>query len=258
MKNKKAKNIILNICVFVFWIGVWEALSLIVKSSLLLPSPYDVAKALINLAATPVFISSVAFSLLRITAGFAAGVVFGCAAGIAASAWKAADALVSPLMTVIRSTPIASFIILMFIWMSDGGIPVFIVFLMVTPVIFAQTRLGISRADRELYEAARFFGMKGTKLLASYWIPSLFPYLKSGFLTAIGLAWKAGIAAEVLCTPSPSVGKKLYEAKTYLESAEMLAWTVTVIAMSLLLEKAVRHFVGKKPSPRGDKSTEAG
>ena len=68
-------------------------------------------------------------------------------------------------------------------------------------------------------------------------IPSVSPFFVAAATTGLGLAWKAGIAAEVLSTPRNSLGGLLYEAKIYLETPDLLAHTAVIILLSLLLEK---------------------
>ncbi|MFQ8759416.1 MAG: ABC transporter permease [Intestinimonas sp.] len=75
--------------------------------------------------------------------------------------------------------------------------------------------------------------------LRRVYVPSVLPYFASGCRTALGLAWKAGVAAEVLCLPKNAIGAQVYYAKIYLETPSLFAWTLAVIALSFLLEWAV-------------------
>ena len=238
------KNKLLHITVAaVFWISVWYAAAYFVKSELLLPYPHDVIRSLLTLMATGEFYLSVLFSVLRILGGFLIGIIAGLFCGIVSSVSKLSDVLISPMMTVIRSTPVASFIILTLVWFENTAVPIFISFLMVTPIIYAQTMLGINKCDKDILEMTHAYGFTFKRSLVHFWIPSVKPYFISGLLTSMGLAWKAGIAAEVLCSPSPSIGKDLYEAKKYLETPDMLAWTLTVIIMSMLLERLIKKYL---------------
>ena len=58
------------------------------------------------------------------------------------------------------------------------------------------------------------------------------------------MGWKAGIAAEVLTVPPLSIGKNIFEAKLYLETTELFAWTLTVILLSLVIERILLRLVG--------------
>ena len=70
-------------------------------------------------------------------------------------------------------------------------------------------------------------------------VPALLPYLKSGCRIALGMSWKSGVAAEVIGVPDHSVGEKLYMAKIYLNTGDVLAWTLVIILVSTLFERAV-------------------
>ena len=228
---------------FVFWVGVWWIISAVVGKEVLIPSPPVVARHLFDLLKTSVFYRSVGMSVLRIAAGFSAAVLLGILTGVLCAISKAADALLSPLFSVIKATPVASFIILALILINDEVIPVFISALMVLPVIHGNVREGILSTDRELLEMAKIFGFSKKQKLRRIYLPSVSPYLTAGVKTCLGLAWKAGVASEVLCYANYSIGNKLNQAKSSLETADMFAWTVTVIIISIIIEKLLMSLV---------------
>ncbi|MBR4256131.1 MAG: ABC transporter permease subunit [Clostridia bacterium] len=227
----------------VFWVGVWWIISLIVNKQVLIPSPPAVAVRLIELIKTSDFHISVLMSVLRITAGFAAAVLLGIISGVLCAKFKTVDTLLSPLYNVIKATPVASFIILALVWINKELIPVFISALMVLPVIHGNVKQGIIETDKQLLEVAKIFGFGRRKTLKTVYLPSVLPYLTAGMKTCLGLAWKAGVASEVLCFAAYSIGNKLYQSKVYLETADMFAWTVTVILISVIIEKLLMAAV---------------
>jgi NitT/TauT family transport system permease protein len=227
----------------VFWVGVWWIISLIVNKQVLIPSPPAVAVRLIELIKTSDFHISVLMSVLRITAGFAAAVLLGIISGVLCAKFKTVDTLLSPLYNVIKATPVASFIILALVWINKELIPVFISALMVLPVIHGNVKQGIIETDKQLLEVAKIFGFGRRKTLKAVYLPSVLPYLTAGMKTCLGLAWKAGVASEVLCFAAYSIGNKLYQSKVYLETADMFAWTVTVILISVIIEKLLMAAV---------------
>lgn len=248
------------VLVFAFWVGVWWIISAIVGKEVLIPSPPVVCVHLFELLKTSDFHLSVALSVLRITAGFAAAVIAGIITGVICAVSKTADALLSPLFSVIKATPVASFIILALVWINKELIPVFIAALMVLPVIHGNVREGIISADKDLLEMAKIFGFTKKQKLKLIYLPSVSPYLIAGAKTCLGLAWKAGVASEVLCFASYSIGNKLYQSKVYLETADMFAWTATVIIISVIIEKLLMALVTiyqkRKKYGNGKKSKE--
>ena len=224
----------------VFWLGVWALAARAVGSELLLPGPAAVWGALVRLLPTTAFWKSVGVSLLRVLAGLAGGTAAGIALGAltAASAW--ADVLLSPAVRTVRATPVVSFILLILLWVSRTAVPGVVSGLMVLPVIWESVRQGAAGTDPLLLELARAYRFSRWKTLRLIYLPGLRPHLSAGLLTAFGLAWKSGVAAEVLCPPDRAIGARIQQAKLGLETADLFAWTLAIVALSLLLEGLLR------------------
>ena len=236
----------------VFWLGVWQLCALLVDRSmggrgneLLLPYPSTVLAALTHLAGTGEFWESVLLSLLRVLAGLVVGAGLGglAAALTCAGAW--ADRLLSPAIRVVRAAPVASFILLVLLWTGRDQVPVVIVALMVLPVVWDSLSQGIRATDAQWLELARAYRFSRWKTVRLIYLPGLRPHLSAALTTATGLAWKSGVAAEVLCLPSTALGTEIYQTKYYLEIPELFAWTGVAVALSLLLEHLLRRALAR-------------
>ncbi len=219
-----------------FWGVLWEILSRKISLDFVLPGPLTVLGRFWELVRTAEFYFVILQSFLRIILGFAAAVIAGTALAFACR-FRAIDALISPLMAIIRATPVASFIIVVILLMDKEGVPAFISFLMVLPIIWQNVRLGIRSVDPSLMEMARVFQVKPARRFWKIEVPSILPHFRSAVKMSIGLAWKAGVAAEVLAVPKASIGTMIFRAKQYLESADLYAWTLAIILISVVLEK---------------------
>lgn len=233
------KKLLKSILSVTFWIFVWFIIAKIVNREVLVASPFSVLKRMIELGQTQIFWISALMSMVRILIGFIIGVVSAIIFAVLAVRFKIVDILLEPLLIIIKSTPVASFIILAIVWLELTHVPIFASFLMVFPVMWTNIYTGIKSTDKDLLEMVNIFKFKKSKVLTKLYVPSVMPYFTSGCITSIGLSWKAGIAAEVLCTPRDSIGKYLHESKIYLETADLFAWTIVIIILSLLLEKMV-------------------
>ena len=226
-----------------FWLLLWELLALIVGNSLLLPGPWDTARELWAVLPTGQFWLTVATTLGRIVLGYGLGVAVGTGLGALCAKSVFADDIISPMMRVIRATPVTSFILLVLLYFSSGVTPVVIAFLMVTPMLFATVRA--YRADAELVEMARFFGVKGLRLVRRVYAPMIKPQFLAQAATALGFAWKSGVAAEVIARSAYSIGKSIYESKLYIETPSLFAWTAVTVALSIGLERLLNALVKK-------------
>ena len=245
-RNKRPNKILRVVIPLAFWLGVWQLGALFMDwrtaghGSLLLPGPLEVAVRLWALMREGPFWQAAGMSLGRIFAGFLLGAALGTLAAAATAAWAPAEWVLSPAVKVVRAVPVASFIVLVLLWApTTGAVPGIVSALMVLPVVWGNVARGIGETDPLLLEAARAYRFGRGKTLRLVYVPSVLPYFASGCATALGLAWKAGVAAEVLCLPRLAIGTRLYRAKITLETPDLFAWTVTVVVLSFLLERAL-------------------
>ena len=228
-RNRTTQKILRVVVPLAFWLGAWQLAAIWVDTvytpghgALLLPSPLLVWERLAALAARPSFWRTAAVSLGRIFGGFALGAAAGTLLAVITSALSWADWLFRPMVKVIRAVPVASFIVLVLLWASTGRVPAIVSGLMVLPVLWGNVCKGISQTDGQLLEAARAYRFGRWKTLRLVYVPSVLPYFASGCATGLGLAWKAGVAAEVLCQPRLAIGTQVYRAKITLETPDLL------------------------------------
>lgn len=239
-KSKKWLRIAVAV---LFWLAVWQCAAFFVGKEVLIPSPVRVLVRLWELAGEAEFWLTALSSLWRVLLGFAAALVAGVLLAVLTSASQVCRTLFKPLVSIIRATPVASFIILALVWLRSARVPVFISFLTVVPIVWANVESGILETDKKLLEMARVYRFSRGQILRDVYIPSVRPYFLSAFTTGLGFAWKSGIAAEVIANTKNSVGGEIYSAKIYLETPDLFAWTLVVIALSMVLEKLLVHLV---------------
>lgn len=224
----------------VFWLGVWQLAALAVGKELLLPGPAAVGASLLALVRTAGFYLSAGATLGRVFLGLLWGGLAGAALAFLTHFSPWADNLISPAVRVVRATPVVSFILLVYLWVARAAIPWVIAGLMVLPVMWGSLTAGLDHMDEKLLELGRAYRFSRLKQLRLIYLPALRSHFSAGLLTAFGLAWKSGVAAEVLCPPDRAVGSRLQQAKLGLETDRLFAWTLTIVALSLLLEGLLR------------------
>ena len=217
-----------------FWLLIWQLGSIALAQTILLPAPATVLSRLLALSLEPAFWRSVAFSFGGIAAGFFAALLFGVLLSAAAARFEPVDLLLSPLMAVIKASPVASFIILLLLWVPSRNLSTVISFMMALPIIHTNLCEGLRATDPAMLELAEVFRVPAARRVRYLYLSQLLPYLRSACAVSIGLCWKSGIAAEVIGIPKGSVGERLYEAKIYLDTPDLFAWTVVIVLLSLL------------------------
>lgn len=234
MIQKNNKSYILAV---LFWLIVWQVASIIIGQEILLVSPFSVFKKILELIAEIEFWQSVGFSFVKITTGFIIAFITGIIFSIIASNKREFKILIEPLIITIQSIPVASFIILSLIWVSSKNLSIVISFFMVLPIVYRNILDGIESISSELKDMATIFKVSKLKKIRYIYISEVTPYLRAACNVSLGLCWKSGIAAEVIGTPANSIGEKLYEAKIYLNTPDLFAWTIVIIIVSICFQK---------------------
>ena len=221
-----------------FWIGVWQVASMAVDSEFILAGPLDAAWALVRLVPSPAFWEHIGFSSLRIIGGTVASYIL--ALVLAALAWRSAVAriLISPALTAIKSTPVACVVVVLLIWFGSMNVSAIAVFLMALPGVYFSVLKGLDELDSklvELFDVNR--ARPAVRLCALIW-PGVLPYLVAASETVLSMSWKAGVAAELIGVPDGSIGERIYQAKLLLETADLFAWTIVVVAIAWVFERA--------------------
>lgn len=210
---------------------------------LFLATPVQTLAALARIAPTAGFWQRIAFSALRILAGFLLAVAGGLVLGAAGARWRRVRIFVEPVMQLIRAMPVASFVILALLWVRGENLSVVVSFTHVLPVVYAGVQAGIADTDPQLLEMARVYRLPLGARLRYIWLPGVFPSFSESCIAAMGMCWKSGVSAEVIGLPDHSVGDALYRAKITLSTPEVFAWTLVIVLLSALLSAAAARLL---------------
>ncbi len=220
-----------------FWLILWQAAAMIFNNKILLTTPVSVAVRLSELIREKDFLNSIAYSSARILGGFFLGLALGIFLAALSGKFTAVRQLFAPLVSAVKSIPVASFTILALIWVSSRNLSLLITSLIAVPIVYSNILEGIDNLKPELDEMARIFEIPIWRRFIGIYLSQLMPYFRSASRLAMGLCWKSGVAAEVIGIPDGSIGEKLFMSKVYLETDDLFAWTIVIIIMSWLCEK---------------------
>jgi len=219
------------------WILIWHLLSLAIHSDIFLPSPVSVVRAFFSLVKTASFWLAIGHSLMKICIGFLLGVVSAIGLGGIACRYRWVREFLAPMISTIKSIPVASFIILALVWINSKQLSVFISFLVTFPILYISVLEGYDHVDVNLLEMTKVFRVKGWMKIRYVYVSEMIPFLTAGAKTAVGMCWKAGISGEIIGLPKNSIGEQLYLSKLYLNISELFVWTFIIVLVCFLTEK---------------------
>lgn len=231
-------------CTIVFWLIVWQIVSLWIDNIVIVPSPLSVWLALLQLSKTPLFWNSVYNSAYYIIVGFGIGTAAGVVLAVLAYKFWLIRQLLSPIITVSRAIPVASFIIFLLVVLSSKhNLSSVVAIIMVLPIVYSNTLLGLGNIDDQLKEMAQVFGVSTVKKYTYIYAYNLLPYINTGCRISVGLAFKSGVAAELIGVVKDSIGNQLQLSKLYIMMDHVIAWTVVVVVVSVLFECIVVNML---------------
>lgn len=226
---------------------LWEAAARIVASPIIIPTPAATLVKLFGLLSTASFWGAVGATVGRGVIGFSISFAAAVVVGVAAGASSIVRSGVSPILTVLRATPVMSVILLALIWFQSDWVPVFVAFLMVFPILCGNIIEGVRNVDAGLLRMAEIYGVRRRRIVIEIYLPSAVPYLIAAMTSAVGITWKVIVAAEVLSQPIHAVGTGLQLAKYRLDTAAVFAWTAVAIALTALSEQGLEWIDRRIP-----------
>ena len=226
-----------KILIIAGWLLIWQLLALIVHNDILMVGPIETIRAFVEMAGTAFFWLSIWNSFKQIFTGFLLGSLVGMALGFVAYRRALIREMLSPFVTTIKAIPVASFVILLLIWAGNQRLSMLITMLVAFPIVYMNVLSGLNSTDSKLLERAEVFHMPFGNRIRYIYLPTLIPLFRSALSLAYGMSWKSGVAAEVIGQPLRTIGNNLYMSKVNLETAELIAWTATVVLLSYMSEK---------------------
>ena len=236
MQRKLFKKILFGTLIFAFWISVWYLLALLIGEEYFLPTPHSAVIKLFKMMGTKIFYKVVLYSFLRVFFGVILGILCGSALAYVSHVFDPFRKIITPVISIIKATPVVTFITLLWILVSGNVLTVFIGFLMVMPIVWQNLLDGYDAIPMELSEVCDVFQFSKFNRFKILVFPILMRYLLPAVITSIGLAWKAEIAAEIIAYTKVSIGQHIYDARYHLLTDEVFAWVIVIVTFSITLE----------------------
>ncbi len=219
------------------WLIVWQAASVLTGLELILASPVSVLLYLKDLLMTLSTYRILARTFFNITFGFLCAFAAGCICACAAYKLPFVRGLLVPPILLMKSLPMASFIILLLIWFGSSRVSIFTSFIVSFPLVYSGVMSGIEKRNTQMLEMSKVFGISLYRRIRWIDIPQILPIAKPDFKMAAGMCLKAGVSAEVIGLARQTIGEQLYYSKIYIDTAGLFAWSLLVVLLGLIWEK---------------------
>lgn len=233
------KNNLQKIMAIAFALLLWQAIALLLNNTLLLAGPLEVLNRLFELLQTEEYWISLANSMSNILLGLFMAIATGLMLAAISSKLKFVDIMLWPIVACIKATPLASFVIICLVWVGNTKLSIITVFLIVFPIVYSNMLTAYKSIDKKLDQMLMIFEVPFSRRMRLLYIPQSIKTFISTLEVAIGMAFKSGVAAELIAVPRNTIGDLLREAKVFLLTADMFAWTFSIIVISVCVERFI-------------------
>jgi len=227
----------------VFFGALLAAWELLVRAQLwpdyLLPSPANVARALLDGFKDGEFFSAIGGSLRRLVIGYAIALVAGVAIGILIATVRWIEDTLGLLVMGLQALPSICWLPLALLWfgLSEKAI-VFVVIMGAVLSIAQATADGVRNTPPIYMHAARNLGARGIRLYTNVVLPSALPSIVTGMKIGWSFAWRSLMAGELLYA-LPGLGHLLMLGREMNDMSQVVAVMLVIIVLGLLTDHLV-------------------
>ena len=250
--NKTAKKLLINAAqiagLIVVALLVWYVAAVVSDNELIVPQPLEVAKLTFDLLGEGATWLSLLFTLLRSLAAFALSAVAAFCFALAAGLFPKTRFCVDMAVTFLRALPTVAVILLTLVVFRSSVAPVVVALLVAFPVAYS-TFVRQFDNNAALFDVCKAYDVTAANRAKYFLLPLMRDELLSVAEEELPLCIKVVIAGEVLALPLGSVGREMYVAKVNLDTAKVVALTVTVLMVCFVIS-GVLGFVGRRVSDR--------
>lgn len=235
----RLKNLIFPLAAFALILAVWAIAATVADLPLVLPTPGATFASLLGLLGNAGYWQAVGLSLFRALRSFLYAVALGAVLSVVAASSGIAEKLLDPIVSVLRSVPTMSVILIAILWLGSKIAPVLIAFLITFPLLYQGFLDALKSVDRGILEMADVYRVGKKDKIFRIYLPAVSEGALSVIKSTVSLSLKIIIASEVMAQTRQSIGLYMQRAMVTFETAELIAWTVVAVAFSYLLELTV-------------------
>lgn len=232
---------------FVLVLLIWQLISsLELVARYVLPSPTDVAKAMVS--DFPLLMSHTKTTLTEAFIGLGIGILLGSFVALLMDRFQALRKLFQPLIIVSQTIPTVAIAPLLVLWFGYEMLPKVILIVIVTffPITMGLLE-GFDSTDPDEIRLLKSMGATEIQILRYIKFPASLPYFFSGLKLSVSYAMVGAVIAEWLGGFS-GLGVYMTRVKKSFAFDKMFAVIILISLISLLL-MALVTFIQKKVTP---------
>ncbi|MGL5508924.1 MAG: nitrate ABC transporter permease [Microcoleaceae cyanobacterium] len=177
-------------------------------------------------------------SLQRVLIGYSLAAVVGIGAGIMVGLNPFLNKAVDPLFQFLRTVPPLAWVPLaLAAFQQNQPAALFVIFVTAIWPILINTAVGVQQIPQDYINVRQVLQLSSPKFFFKILIPSALPYIFTGLRIAIGLAWLAIIAAEIVMSGIVGIGFFIWDAYQNNYISDIILALIYIGSVGLILDR---------------------
>lgn len=182
-------------------------------------------------------------SLQRVAIGYIAAAVVGIGLGIIVGLSDLMQRALDPIFQFLRTVPPLAWVpISLAALQQNEPAALFVIFITAVWPILINTTVGVQQIPQDYINVRRVLKLSNQKFFTKILIPSALPYIFTGLRIAIGLAWLAIIAAEIVMSGIVGIGFFIWDAYQNNYVSEIILALFYIGAVGLILDRGMAYL----------------
>ena len=245
--NKQLPELVPPIIAIAIFLAVWQLFSWTPGATL--PGPIQVIKDTWILILYPFYdrggtdkglFWQILASLQRVAISYTLAAIVGIGLGILIGTNKMMSKALDPIFQLLRTVPPLAWVpIALAALRQNEPAALFVIFITAIWPILINTAVGVKQIPTDYNNVAKVLQLNRKEYFFNILIPAALPYIFTGLRIAIGLAWLAIIAAEIVMSGIVGIGFFIWEAYQNNNVSEVILALIYIGVVGFLLDKAM-------------------
>ncbi|MCF7924300.1 MAG: ABC transporter permease subunit [Candidatus Izimaplasma sp.] len=236
------RKLLIGFLSVIILILIWQIYALYIDNNFILPYPSQVFLTFVELIKTTSTYKIIGITLLRLFIAFILSTIIAITLGLLAGNFKILSEFFQPLVTTLRTLPVASIIIIILILAGNSNSLYIITFLMIFPIIYEATKQGVLNISKSLKNAIALETHNRFFIMTRLQLPLALPYIKTSLFQSIGLGFKVIVMAEFIAQTPKGIGRALFDGSLSINYELVFAWTLIIIFIVSVFEYSINKL----------------
>ena len=244
-KQKKLENVFFIIGVILILL-LWLISSNLIDNEIVIPKINDVARRTYEYLTDWYTIKIVLFTIVKLIVIVTICAILAYLLAVLAYLSNSFRYILKPFMSLIRTLPIVTVIILLLLYVGFKATPIYICAFVVLPIIYEQVLVSFDGIDKNIIEETKMLSNTNFKVIVNVYLPLSMPYFISSIFTVLGLGLKVLVMAEIFSLGNNTIGEQIQIARSLADTVGIFAWTLILLIIVFIFESVIRIIMKKR------------